>query len=152
MSQLQPFRDDLLVGEVALVTGGGTGIGFAGCGVLVRLGCRGAGCGRGAAGVEEAAQKRGALAGGVGGRVAYRVCDVRQPAQIAALVAHVRSELGPVTLLVNNAGGQFPSPAEAISPNGFEAVVRNNLLGTFNVTRAVAEDCMLPARRGAIVN
>ncbi len=55
-------------------------------------------------------------------------------------------------MLVNNAGGQFPSPAAAISPRGFEAVIRNNLLGTFNMTREVAVRAMIPAQRGAIVN
>jgi citronellol/citronellal dehydrogenase len=54
--------------------------------------------------------------------------------------------------LVNNAGGQFPSPAAALSPRGWEAVIRNNLNGTFFMTRAVAVSAMLPRRCGAIVN
>jgi citronellol/citronellal dehydrogenase len=53
---------------------------------------------------------------------------------------------------VNNAGGQFPSPAAAMSPKGWDAVIRNNLNGTFYMTREVATRAMLPARRGAIVN
>jgi citronellol/citronellal dehydrogenase len=56
-----------------------------------------------------------------------------------------------VTILVNNAGGQFPSPAEHIAPKGFEAVVRNNLLGTWTMTHAVATAAMIPAKRGRIV-
>jgi citronellol/citronellal dehydrogenase len=55
-------------------------------------------------------------------------------------------------VLVNNAGGQFPSAAEHLSPRGFEAVVRNNLLGTWNVTQAVATEALIPQRRGRIVN
>jgi len=55
-------------------------------------------------------------------------------------------------VLVNNAGGQFPSPAEALSANGFEAVVRNNLLGTWNVTREVATASMIPDGGGVILN
>ena len=57
-----------------------------------------------------------------------------------------------IDVLVNNAGGQFPSRAEDLSPRGFEAVVRNNLFGTWNVTREVATRAMIPARRGRIVN
>ena len=59
---------------------------------------------------------------------------------------------GRIDVLVNNAGGQFPSPAKLISPKGFEAVVRNNLLGTFNVTSAVANQAMIPQRKGRIIN
>ncbi|MCA9603094.1 MAG: SDR family oxidoreductase, partial [Myxococcales bacterium] len=53
---------------------------------------------------------------------------------------------------VNNAGGQFPVQAEHLSPKGFEAVVRNNLLGTWNMTHAVATRAMIPQKRGRIVN
>jgi citronellol/citronellal dehydrogenase len=60
--------------------------------------------------------------------------------------------LGEITVLVNNAGGQFPSPAESLSPKGWDAVIRNNLNGTFYVTREVATASMIPQRRGRIVN
>jgi citronellol/citronellal dehydrogenase len=57
-----------------------------------------------------------------------------------------------VDILVNNAGGQFPSPAQHISPNGFLAVIKNNLVGTFHVTREIANQSMIPNKRGRIVN
>jgi citronellol/citronellal dehydrogenase len=60
--------------------------------------------------------------------------------------------LGEVTILVNNAGGQFPIVAEALSPRGWDAVIRNNLNGTFYMTREVGVACMIPARRGRIVS
>ena len=59
--------------------------------------------------------------------------------------------LGGLHTLINNAGGQFPSPAAQLSPRGFEAVIRNNLLGTWNVTHAVATKAMIPNRQGRIV-
>jgi citronellol/citronellal dehydrogenase len=57
-----------------------------------------------------------------------------------------------VDILVNNAGGQFPSPAQHITPNGFLAVVKNNLVGTFNMTREVANRSMIAKKSGRIVN
>jgi citronellol/citronellal dehydrogenase len=55
-------------------------------------------------------------------------------------------------VLVNNAGGQFPTAAENLSPRGWEAVVRNNLNGTFFMTQTVAVKHMIPAKRGRVVN
>jgi citronellol/citronellal dehydrogenase len=64
----------------------------------------------------------------------------------------VLARFGRVDVLVNNAGGQFPSPAEMLSPRGWEAVIRNNLNGTFYMTREVATRAMIPRKRGRIVN
>ena len=55
-------------------------------------------------------------------------------------------------MLVNNAGGQFPTTAEQVTTRGWEAVIRNNLNGTFFMTQAVAQKFMIPKRRGRIVN
>jgi citronellol/citronellal dehydrogenase len=87
-----------------------------------------------------------------GGTVLAQTCDIREPAQVEAFVTAVLTELGRIDIVVNNAGGQFPSPAQHISPNGFLAVVKNNLVGTFHVCREVANQAMIPARRGRIVN
>src|SRR5690606_13575806 len=78
-------------------------------------------------------------------------CDIREPEQVTAFVAAVLARFGKIDVLVNNAGGQFPSPAQALSPRGWEAVIRNNLNGTFFMTREVAERAMIPAGRGRIV-
>jgi citronellol/citronellal dehydrogenase len=64
----------------------------------------------------------------------------------------VKDELGDATILVNNAGGQFPTTAETLAPKGWEAVIRNNLNGTFFVTQTVANKHMIRKRRGRIVN
>jgi citronellol/citronellal dehydrogenase len=80
------------------------------------------------------------------------ICDIREAADCQATVAAVVERFGAIDVLVNNAGGQFPSPAQHITANGFAAVVKNNLLGTWNVTREVANQTMIPRQRGRIVN
>jgi citronellol/citronellal dehydrogenase len=67
-------------------------------------------------------------------------------------VGHVVGELGRVDLLVNNAGGQFPSPAIAMSDKGWDAVIDTNLSGTFRMTRAVVNEAMATQQSGAVVN
>ena len=147
--ETSPFRSGLLAGRVALITGGGTGIGRAVAEQYASLGARVALCGRRLEPVAEAAEAINARGGGEA--IAASV-DIRNPEVIDGFVRQVLDRWGSVDVLVNNAGGQFPSPAQFISPKGFEAVVRNNLLGTFNVTHAVANAAMIPQKRGAIVN
>jgi citronellol/citronellal dehydrogenase len=72
--------------------------------------------------------------------------------QVAEFVASVGERFGAVTVLVNNAGGQFPTRAESLKPKGWDAVIRNNLSGTFFMTQAVANAFMLPQKKGRIVN
>jgi citronellol/citronellal dehydrogenase len=142
------FAPGILRDQVAIVTGGGSGIGLATALELVRLGARVAICGRTAAKLDTAAEQlRGA-----GGTVLAMPCDIREPIQVEAFITAVLGELGRIDIVVNNAGGQFPSPAQHISPNGFLAVVKNNLVGTFHVCREVANQAMIPARRGRIIN
>ena len=146
------FQPGIFDGQVALVTGGGSGIGLATARELLRLGARVVICGRTREKLEAAAAE---LAGGAragDGAVWAEVCDIREPEQIEKLVAGALERFSRIDLLVNNAGGQFPAPAVGISPRGFEAVVRNNLSGTFFMTRQVALSAMIPARRGRIVN
>ena len=142
------FRAGLFEGETAVVTGGGTGIGLAVARELGALGARVAICGRREAPLAEAAREL--EAGGV--EVHFGTCDIRDPDSVAAFVDGVLGRFERVDVLVNNAGGQFPSAAEGISPRGFEAVVRNNLLGTWNVTHAVATRALIPQKRGRVVN
>ncbi|HUH05893.1 MAG TPA: SDR family oxidoreductase [Kofleriaceae bacterium] len=146
----QVFAPGLFDGRVAIITGGGSGIGLATARELVRLGGRVAICGRTPAKLEAAAAELEALGGA--GCVHHATCDIREADQVAAFVGAVVQRFESVDILINNAGGQFPSPAQLISTNGFTAVVRNNLIGTFTVSREVAVQAMIPAKRGCIVN
>lgn len=142
------FAPGILRDQVAVVTGGGSGIGLATAHELARLGASVAICGRTQAKLDAAADELRRA----GATVVARACDIREPDQVEAFVAQVLGELGRIDIVVNNAGGQFPSPAQHISPNGFLAVVKNNLVGTFHVCREVANRAMIPARRGRIIN
>lgn len=144
----QLFVSGLFDDHVALVTGGGTGIGLAVARELGSLGAKIAICGRRPEPLAEAAQALRAE----GITVHHGTADIRKPESIAEYLKGVLDAFGTVDVLINNAGGQFPSPAQHISPKGFEAVVRNNLLGTFNFTHAVANEVLIPQKRGRIVN
>jgi citronellol/citronellal dehydrogenase len=139
------FRD-----QVCIVTGGGSGIGLATARELCHLGAKIAICGRNEAKLELAKGELEKVAGAADGVLALP-CDIREPEQIRAFVARVLDRFGKIDVLINNAGGQFPSPSETMSPRGFEAVVRNNLNGSFYMTREVATRALIPAKRGRVV-
>jgi NAD(P)-dependent dehydrogenase (short-subunit alcohol dehydrogenase family) len=139
------FQPDLLRGQVAVVTGGGSGLGRATALELAALGARVVVCGRRPEPLEETAARA------EGGRVEAQVCDIREEDQVGALVDGVLERHGRIDLLVNNAGGQFMASAEEITPKGFRTVMRLNVEGTWLMTHAVATRAMLE-RGGKIVN
>jgi citronellol/citronellal dehydrogenase len=145
------FRPGLFDGHVAIVTGGGSGIGLSTARVFGELGAKVAICGRKKEKIE-AAQKDLESRGIRPENIYADACDIREIEQIASFVEGVGTKLGRATILVNNAGGQFPTTAETVSPRGWEAVIRNNLNGTFFMTQAVGTKHMIPSRRGRIVN
>ena len=143
----QIFKADLLAGQVALVSGGGSGLGRRTAIELTTLGARVVVCGRRAEPLEET----------VGlcpeGSCSAHVCDIREEDQVEALVDAVLADHGRIDLLVNNAGGQFLTPAEDITPKGFRTVIRLNVEGTWLMTHAVATKAMIPSGAGGkIVN
>lgn len=142
------FRTDLLSGKVALVTGGGTGIGAQIAREYANLGATVVIASRKESNVAPAAA---ALTEECGRPVHPIVCDIRDRDRVRAVCAQIVDEHGSIDILVNNGGGQFWSPAEAISGNGFDAVVGTNLTGTWNMTRGVADAWMLK-HGGRIVN
>lgn len=142
------FASGLFSGQVALVTGGGTGIGLAVTRQLGSLGARVAIASRKKEHLEPARDQLRAA----GHDVICVPCDIRDPDAVSRMTDAVLDAFGRIDVLVNNAGGQFPSPAKLMTPGGWEAVVRNNLNGTFFVTLDVARKAMLPAKRGRIVN
>lgn len=142
------YARGLFAGQVAIVTGGGTGIGFATAHELGHLGARVAIGSRKQENVDEGVRRLRELGVDAWGAT----LDVREPETCDAFVAGVMERWGRVDVLVNNAGGQFPSPSQGLSPRGWEAVIRNNLNGLFFMTLATAKGAMIPAQRGRIVN
>jgi citronellol/citronellal dehydrogenase len=144
------FAEGLLSGQVALVTGGGTGLGLATAIELARCGAVVVICGRRQEVLEAADVKVAAAAPpGSGGWLAG---DVRERAEAERLVREVLAHHGRLDVLVNNAGGQFFSAAELIAEKGWRAVWRLNVGGTLNMAEAAFAQAFEPAGGGRIVN
>jgi citronellol/citronellal dehydrogenase len=139
------FAAGLLEGQVVVVTGGGSGLGRATAEELTACGATVVIAGRRLEPLEETA----ALCEG---RCEPVVCDIREEDQVAALVDGVLERHGRIDTLVNNAGGQYMTPAEDISPKGFETVLRLNLTGTWLMTHAVASKAMIPQEGGKVIS
>lgn len=143
-----PLPPDAYAGQSVLVTGGGTGLGraiaveFARLGAAVTIASRDAD--HRAAGVD-AVQ----AAGGRGTEVA---CDVRDPAQVAGAFDAAEAAFGPLDVVVNNAAGNFPVPAEDLSPNGWRAVTQIVLDGTFFGCRELARRRIADGRPACALN
>ncbi|MDP9348393.1 MAG: SDR family oxidoreductase [Gemmatimonadota bacterium] len=142
------FSDGLLRERTVLVTGGGSGLGLSMAKKFASLGARVAVTGRSAERLEEAAWEIDPS----GERVFAHPADVRDFAQVEAVVAAVGARFGGVDVLVNNAAGNFLAPTEDLSPNGFDAVVRTVLHGTFHTTLAVGREMIARGRGGSVLN
>jgi NAD(P)-dependent dehydrogenase (short-subunit alcohol dehydrogenase family) len=135
-------------GEVVVVTGGGTGLGKAIAVEFARLGAA-------VAILSRDAEHRAAGVAAIeatGARTAGIACDIRQPDTISAAFDEVTSALGAPSVLINNAAGNFPAPAEDLSPNGWRTVVDIVLNGTFFCSREFARRHIAAGTPGAIVN
>jgi len=141
------FAADIFKDQIALVTGGGSGIGKQITQQLLQTGATVYIAGRKEEKLQKAVEDLAKH-----GPIQYAVCDIREPEQIQRLVDQVKEKSGRLDLLVNNAGGQFPSLAEDISEKGWNAVINNNLNGTFYMTRAMAKTFFIPQKSGVIIN
>jgi citronellol/citronellal dehydrogenase len=139
-----PLAPDANAGKVALVTGGGTGIGRATAFELARTGAKVVVCGRRPEPLE-------AVQAELGEDCLAVPTDVREPEQVAALVDRALERFGRIDVLVNNAGGQFLAPAEEISLKGWRAVHRLAVDAVWDLTRTVAERSMIPNKDGVVV-
>jgi citronellol/citronellal dehydrogenase len=148
MNPSKIFRSDLLEGRTVIITGGGSGIGLAIAEECLALGARVAIGARKADRLESAA----ATLRERGGDVYAAPLDIRDPEATQGWVDGVSAHWeGQIDVLVNNAGGQFPSPAIAIRPKGWRAVVDTNLNGTWFMSQAVGEK-MMKTGGGRIIN
>lgn len=141
------FRPGLFAGQVVVVTGAGSGIGRCTAHELASLGAHVVLVGR-SLGKLEAVQ---AEVHEDGGSAESLACDIRDEEAVSSAVASVVAAHGHIGGLVNNAGGQFPSPLEAIPAKGWQAVLATNLTGGFLMARECYRQSM-KARGGAIVN
>lgn len=135
-------------GQVIAVTGGGTGLGKAIAVEFARLGGSVAILSR-----KEEQRARGVQAvAEVGARGVGVGVDVRDPDAVSRAFDEIGSKLGAVDVLINNAAGNFPTPAEDLSPNGWRAVTQIVLDGTFFCSRELARRLMARGSQGAILN
>jgi citronellol/citronellal dehydrogenase len=139
------FAPDALEGTVALVTGGGTNLGKAAVAELLACGAHVVIAGRRREVLEEAAAE-------LGERCAFIAGDIRDPAGAERIVGEAVARHGRLDFLLNNAGGQYFVPAEAITTKGWRAVQRLNVGGTSTMSHAAYELAMKSAGRGTIVN
>jgi citronellol/citronellal dehydrogenase len=142
------FAPGLLEGQVALVTGGGTGLGRGTALELARCGASVVVVGR----REELLRRTVEEIAAGGGAAEWVTGDVRAPEEAPRMVQAVLDRFGGLDCLVNNAGGQYFTPAEAIATKGWRAVWRLNVDGPMHMAAAAHQLAMGPAGRGTIVN
>ncbi len=141
------FQSDLFRDKKVMVTGGGSGIGkaiakqFLQYGATVFIGSRKL------ERLEAAHEELSAL-----GDCRFVELNIRDAEAVAETAKKLKEEVGSIDILINNAGGQFPSPAEAIATKGWNAVIDTNLNGTWNMTQTFANTFFIPQKRGIIVN
>ncbi len=148
MSASSVFRNDVLAGKVALVTGGGSGICYGIAERMMEHGAVAAIVGRKAERLEKSAKE---LSEKTGKECLALPCDVRDPVAVGAALARTIERFGKLDILVNGAAGNFLAPAAQLSPNGFKTVLEIDAMGTFNVTRA-AFDAWLRDHGGVVLN
>ncbi len=142
------FRNDLLQDKTVLITGGGTGIGRA---IAHELASLGAHVILAARRVEKLAAVSAEITE-AGGSVSHYSVNIRDEDSVTALYDAILREHGTLHALVNNAGGQFMSPAQNINKKGWHAVVETNLTGTFMMSREAYNRYFMHNKGGAIIN
>jgi NAD(P)-dependent dehydrogenase (short-subunit alcohol dehydrogenase family) len=148
-SRSRIFAPALLEDRVCIVSGAGSGLGRAAALELARLGATVIGCGR----REEPLADTVASIEAEGGPTAEGIAlDIRDEEGVDQFFEGVLERHGRVDVLVNNAGGQFLSPAEAITPKGFRTVVELNVQGTWLMTHTAATKAFIPQNGGKVLS
>ncbi len=148
MNDLAVFAPNLLAGKLALITGGGTGIGLATARELGSLGARVILAARDL----ERLEKSAAALKAEGIDAHAHAVNIRDEEQVEALFETIVDEYGLPDILINNSGGQFEAPAVEISANGFRSVVDLNLNGTWHMSSAFGRRLIEAGKPGDIVN
>jgi gluconate 5-dehydrogenase len=136
-----------LKGRLALITGSGQGIGFALARGLAQHGAKVVLNGRSTEKIDKAV----AALRGEGFAAEASVFDVVDPAAVEAGIARIEKDIGPIDIVINNAGVQFRKPLEEFPDDKWQLLLQTNVTGVFNVGKAVARR-MIPRRRGKIIN
>ena len=147
-SHSRVFAPGLLDDQVCVVSGAGSGLGRETALELARLGAVVIGCGR----REEPLAETAALAAGLAGSFEREAMDIRDEEAVERLFDGVLDRHERLDVLVNNAGGQFLSPAEAITPKGFRTVIELNVQGTWLMTHAAATKAFIPQGGGKVLS
>lgn len=145
------FRPGLFDGQTIVITGGGSGLGRCTAHELASLGARLALVGRKLEKLEAVAGELARAYPESAGRVTLHSCDIRDEASVTQTVTDILAAHGAIHGLFNCAGGQYPARLRDISLKGWDAVVRNNLHGTFLFSRECYVQWM-EAHGGSVVN
>ncbi len=141
------YKADIFSGKVVLVSGGGSGIGKSIARQFLEYGATVYIASRKKEKLEKAHVELSKL-----GPCHIVELDIRDTENIGKVAAHIKEQEGRLDILINNAGGQFPSAAENISENGWNAVINTNLNGTFYMTQAFSKEFFIPQKQGIVVN
>jgi citronellol/citronellal dehydrogenase len=142
------FAPDLLQGQICVVSGAGTGLGRATALELTGLGATVIGCGRRSEPLEGMVEE----VTGRGGKAESEALDIRDEEAVDGFMDGVVERHGRIDVLINNAGGQFLSPAEGITPKGFKTVIELNVQGTWQMTHAAATKAFIPQGEGKVIS
>lgn len=142
------FSKDLLQGKVAIVTGGGTGLGKSMARKFSELGASVGIVSRSKDHLREAKEELEKL----GLNIHYEQCDIRDPEQISSAIEKIEDALGEVDVLVNNAAGNFASKTESLSPKAFDAILNITLHGTVYFSLEMGKRWIQKGKHGTILN
>ena len=142
------FQDDLLKGQVVLITGGGTGLGRAIAGQFIKYGAKVVLVGRRKNVLTDAANNISRTRGDV---LAVK-CDVRYADEIENTFAQVIAEFGKVDCLINNAAGNFVAPTHHLNSNAFKLIIDTVLMGSVNFSLTAGKHWIKQKEKGTILN
>ncbi len=142
------FSRDLLEGKVAIVTGGGTGLGKSMARKFSELGASVGIVSRRKEHLKKAKEELGEL----GLDIHYELCDIRDPDQISSAVDKIEEKFGNVNILVNNAAGNFISKTETLSPKAFDSILNITLHGTIYFSLEMGKRWIRREEKGTILN